>query len=67
MEPTTIEVVVMHTEVEAVAKSKAFDCELFKLKDLAAVFHVQHVPFSPGDRVRITITKEPADAYSDVR
>lgn len=63
MESPAQQIITYHTTVERVGNDSAFSGWQFKLKEIPTVFHLQGEPaLSPGDRVRITITKEPVDA-----
>lgn len=69
MEPATLEVITMHTEVEhTLPPSEEWPNLIgYKFKEIPAWLYVlqEHCHLTPGDRVRITITKEPIDALPD--
>lgn len=63
MESSPQQIITYHTTVERVGNDSAFGGWQFKLKEISTIFHLQGEPaLSPRDRVKITITKEPADA-----
>lgn len=64
MEPAQVTVITHYETVESVTSSDLLIDWFFKLKGIPASFYVQKpVTLAVGDRVKITITKEPsADA-----
>lgn len=61
IEPAQIEVMTFHSHIEAIKINPNTGSSEITIHKLGVVIHVLETTMSPGDRVKITIIKEPSN------